>query len=86
VGLGADAENLYVSDRDLSRGVVYHVGGLADTGSAAIALGAAGGLSLSGPGGIAVETTAYFTSRVYIANTGANNVSIVDGVDRLESP
>ncbi len=86
VGLAADAENLYVSDRDLARGVVYHVGGLATSGAASIVLGAAGGLSLSGPGGIAVETTAYFTSRVYVANSGANNVAIVGGVSRLEGP
>jgi hypothetical protein len=86
VGLAADAENLYVVDRDLSRALVYHVGTLKSGAAAFLALGAAGGLSLSGPGGIAVETTPYFNSEVYVGNTGGNDVAIVTGVTRLVTP
>jgi sugar lactone lactonase YvrE len=86
VGLAADAENLYVVDRDLSRALVYHVGTLKSGVAAFLALGAEGGLSLSGPGGIAVETTPYFNSEVYVGNTGSNDVAIVTGVTRLVTP
>jgi sugar lactone lactonase YvrE len=86
VGLAADAENLYVVDRDLSRALVYHVGTLKSGAPAFLALGAAGGLSISGPGGIAVETTPYFNSEVYVGNTGGNDVAIVTGVTRLVTP
>jgi hypothetical protein len=75
-----------VVDRELSRALVYHVGTLKSGAPAFLALGAAGGLSISGPGGIAVETTPYFNSEVYVGNTGGNNIAIVTGVTRLITP
>jgi hypothetical protein len=86
VGLTADDENLYVVDRDLSRALVYRVGTIKSAAPAAISISSAGGLSLSGPGGIAAERTPYFTSRVYLADTGHNDVAIVSSVSRLATP
>jgi hypothetical protein len=38
---------------------------------------------LTAPQGIAVERTALFTSRLYIADTGDNQVTLVASVSRL---
>jgi hypothetical protein len=86
VGLTADDENLYVVDRDLARAVVYRVGTIKSSAPAFLSLSSAGGLSLSGPGGIAVERTPFFTSRVYFGDTGHNQIAIVNGVSRLATP
>jgi NHL repeat len=86
VGLAVDAENLYVVDRDLARALVYHLGTLRSGAPAFLSLSSAGGLLLSGPGGVAAESTPYFNSRVYLSNTGSNEVAIVSGVTRLVSP
>lgn len=86
VGLATDVENLYVDDRDLARVVVYRIGTIASSAPGALVIGQVGGLTLRGPGGVAVERTPYFTSRVYIADSGDNDVAIVGGVSRLAGP
>jgi len=86
VALAQDQENLYVSDRDLGRALVFHIGTLKSEGSAVQAFGAGGGLALSGPAGIASSKTQLFTSQVYVSNTGASQLDILTSVDRLVQP
>ena len=86
VGLATDTENLYVVDRDLGRAVVYAVGTLKSGAAATSTVGLSGGLALSAPGGIAVERTPLFTSRVYVSNSANNEVQVVDSVSRLVVP
>jgi hypothetical protein len=84
VGLAFDGTNLYAADRDLGRVVIFRMGVPAGGGTAFLALGASGqGLSLSGPGGVAVEKTPFLTSRVYIADTGDDQVALIGSVSRL---
>ncbi len=81
--LADDGANLYVIDRDVARVVVFSLP--ADTtGSPPMAIfGAAGGLNLSGPAGIAVERTPFFTSRVYVADTNDDRIVLLGSVSRL---
>lgn len=81
--LAADGENLYVVDRDLGRVLAYEVGTLASSAPALLDIGPATGIALTAPQGIAVERTALFTSRLYIADTGDNQVALVRSVSRL---
>jgi hypothetical protein len=83
VTLAQDQENLYVADRDLGRALVFHIGTLKSAGAAVQALGAGGGLALSGPAGIASLKTGLFTSQVYVSNTGQSQLDILASVDRL---
>ena len=83
MAMAQDQENLYVVDRDLGRALVFHIGALANALPAVQALGASGGLALSGPGGIASQQTALFTSRVYVSDTGQNLLAILTSVGRL---
>jgi hypothetical protein len=83
VKLAADVENLYVADRDLARVVVYGVGVLRSGEAAARAIGAAGGLSIQSPGGVAVSMTPFFTSVLYASDAAASKIDIVAGVSRL---
>jgi hypothetical protein len=81
VALAQDQENLYVTDRDLGRALVFHIGTL---GSGAVeALGAAGGLALSGPAGIASQASALFTSEIYVSDTGASQLYVLASVSRV---
>ncbi len=86
VGLAADDENLYVVDRDLARALVYRIGTIKSAAPAFLSLSSAGGLSLAGPGGIAVERTPFFTSRVYFGDTGHSEIALASGVSRLSTP
>jgi sugar lactone lactonase YvrE len=81
--LATDGENLYVADRDLGRVVVYEVGTIASSAPAFFVIGSVGAPSLAGPRGIAVERTPYFTSRLYVGDTGDNQVVVVQSVSRL---
>jgi hypothetical protein len=81
VALASDKENLYVSDRDLGRGLVFHIGTI--TAGATQALSSAAGLVLSGPAGIASQETGLFTSMVYLSNTGMNQIEELKAVSRL---
>jgi hypothetical protein len=78
-----DGENLYVTDRDLGRVVVYSVGTIASGGPASFSIGASGGLAMTRPSAIAVERTAFFTSRLYVADTGGSQVAVIQSVSRL---
>ena len=84
VALTQDGENLYVVDRDLARVLTYDLGMIQSSSPAAISIGTTGGLALTGPQGIAAERTPYFTSRLYIGDTGDNQVAIVQSVTRLD--
>lgn len=84
VALTQDGENLYVVDRDLARVLTYDLGTLKSGSQAAFSIGATGGLSLTGPQGVAAERTPFFTSRLYIGDTGDNQVAIVQSVTRLD--
>jgi hypothetical protein len=75
--IAADGENLYVADREL--------GTLKSGAAASLFIAAPTGVSLSAPQGIAVEPTAFFTSRLYVADTGNNQVAVVQSVTRLAS-
>ncbi len=86
VGLATDTENLYVVDRDLGRAVIYSVGTLTSGSVATSTVGISGGLALSAPGGVAVERTPLFTSRLYVSNSANNQVQVVDSVSRLLVP
>jgi len=86
VALAQDQENLYVVDRDLGRTLVFHIGTLTSEGAAVQALGSGGGLTLSGPAGIASLKTGLFTSQVYVSNTGQSQLDILASVDRLVLP
>jgi NHL repeat len=85
VALAYDSENLYVVDRDLGRVLQYTLSSLMSSSPASVSIGSAGGLSLSTPEGIAVERTPFFTSRLYVADTGHNQVGVVQSVSRLLS-
>jgi NHL repeat len=86
VAVATDEENLYVADRDLGRVVIYSVGTLKSASPATSTVGPSGGLTLIAPGGIAVERTALFTSRVFVSNSANNEVQVVDSVSRLVVP
>jgi hypothetical protein len=86
IHLAEDGENLYVVDRDLGRVVAYGIGTLKSRQPAAFSIGIVGGLPFAGPAGIAAERTPFFTSRLYIGNTGHNEVTIVQSVSRLALP
>jgi hypothetical protein len=62
------------------------VGTLKSASPATSTVGPSGGLSLAAPGGIAVERTPLFTSRVYVSNSVNNEVQVVDSVSRLVTP
>jgi NHL repeat len=81
--LAEDGENLYVVDRDLGRVLAYPVGTLTSSAPALLDIGAATGVALTAPQGIAVERTPLFTSRLYVADTGDNQVTLVGSVSRL---
>jgi NHL repeat-containing protein len=85
IALAADGENLYVVDRDLGRVLGYALGTLKSGSPANLSIGSTGGLALTSPSGIAVERTPFFTSRLYIGDTGGNQVAIVQSVSRLAS-
>ncbi len=86
VALAQDQENLYVADRDLGRALVFHIGTLTNANAAVQSLGAAGGLVVSGPGGIAAEKTGLFTSLVYMSDAGQNQIDLLTSVGRLVIP
>jgi sugar lactone lactonase YvrE len=81
--LTSDGENLYVVDRDLGRVLVYGVGTVMSSSPALLDIGAPTGVALNAPQGIAVERTAFFTSQLYVADTGDNQVAVVASVSRL---
>ena len=85
IAIADDGANLYVVDRDLGRVMVYAIGTIASGAPASFSIGASGGLALNGPSAIAVERTPFFTSRVYIADTGNSQVAVVQSVSRLVS-
>lgn len=80
-----DGENLYVVDRDLGRVLGYPIGTIVSGASATYNVGASGGLTMNQPGAVAVERTAFFTSRLYIADSGDSQIAIVQSVSRLLS-
>jgi hypothetical protein len=83
VALAHDRANLYVADRDAGRIVVFALPAATASTPVATVLGALGGLSVSGPGGLAVESTPFFTSRLYVADTNNDRVVVVGAVSRL---
>jgi len=83
VALAQDGENLYVVDRDLGRVLEYGLGSIPSGSPAVLTIGTLGGLTLTGPQGIAAERTPLFTSRLYIGDTGDNEVVMVQSVSRL---
>ncbi len=83
--LTTDGENLYVADRDLGRVLVYGVGTIKSSEAALLDIGALTGVALSAPQGLAVERTAFFTSRLYVADTGNSQVALIASVSRLSS-
>jgi hypothetical protein len=83
VALTSDGENLYVVDRDLGRVLVFDVGTVASAAPALLFIGGATGVPLSAPQGIAAERTPFFTSRLYVSDTGNNQVALVASVSRL---
>jgi hypothetical protein len=85
IALVDDGENLYVTDRDLGRVLVFAVGTITSGGPASNSVGASGGLTMSRPSAIAVERTPFFTSRLYVADTGDNQIAVVGSVSRLSS-
>jgi hypothetical protein len=85
VALVDDGENLYVTDRDLGRVLVYAVGTITSGGPAAFGVGVSGGLTMTRPSAIAVERTPFFTSRLYVADTGNSQIAVIQSVSRLLS-
>jgi hypothetical protein len=83
VSLADDGENLYVTDRDLGRVVAYALGTISSSAQPSLVVGAANGVSLRTPGAVAAERTAFFTSRLYIADTGNGSVDVVKSVSRI---
>ena len=83
VALTSDGENLYVVDRDLGRVLVFDVGTVASTSPALLFIGGSTGVALGAPQGIASERTPFFTSRLYVSDTGNNQVALVASVSRL---
>ncbi len=83
VALAHDGANEYVVDRDQPRVVVFSLPADGSGAGAASIFGAGGGLNLAGPTGVAVEPTAYFTSRLYVADTNDDRVVLLGSVSRL---
>ncbi|MBV9948516.1 MAG: hypothetical protein JOZ69_16825 [Myxococcales bacterium] len=83
VALTDDGQNLYVSDRDLARVLVYTVATVTQGEAATSVVGSLGGVSLKTPNGIAAERTPFFTTRLYVADTGNNQVAVIRSVNRL---
>jgi hypothetical protein len=83
VAIAQDGDNLYVVDRDLGRVLEYTLGTIMSGSTAVLSIGTLGGLTLVGPQGIAAERTPLFTSRLYIGDTGDNQVVLVQAVTRL---
>ena len=86
IAMAFDGTNLYVTDRDLARVVTYRIPTLGSNKSAFLSLGINGGLSLRGPSGVVAERTPYFTSRVYVADTGDDQLTLLGSVGRLVIP
>ncbi len=85
VAFAFDGANLYVTDRDEARVVVYSKVALTSGSVAVDAFGVSGGLFMKSPGGVVAERTAFFTSRVYIADTADNQLTVLSSVNRLGS-
>ncbi len=83
VALVHDGANLYVADRDQPRILVFALPGDGTGVGAQAILGPSGGLSLAGPAGLAVEPTAFFTSRLYVADTNNDRLVLLGSVSRL---
>jgi DNA-binding beta-propeller fold protein YncE len=86
VALASDGVWLYVADRDLGRIATF---ALPATQSGAAAVTTYGslqgdrGLALQGPAGLAVDVTPYFTTRLYIADSGQNRIVTLSSLSRL---
>jgi sugar lactone lactonase YvrE len=83
VALTSDGENLYVVDRDLGRVLVFDVGTVVSAAPAELFIGSSTGVPLAAPQGIAAERTPFFTSNLYVSDTGNNQVALVASVSRL---
>lgn len=78
--LSFDAANLYVSERDLGRVVVF-----GPDGKVSELIGGNGSSSpLRAGDGVAAVPTGLFTTRLYVSETGSDRVSIVGSVSRLK--
>ena len=80
VALASDGANVYVLERDLGRVMAWRVGAVG--GLPAFALDGSA-LGTHAPHGIAADSTPDFTSRLYIADSGADRLLVIDGVSRL---
>jgi hypothetical protein len=76
-----DGTDLYICDRDLGRVLIYPLG--ATTGATAQQILGGTSLPLSVPSAVVAEPTPFFTSRLYIADTGADRVEVIGSVSRL---
>ncbi len=83
VKLASDGENLYAADRDLGRVVVYGLGAATSGAAATRTIGVQGGLTIQSPGGVAVQATPFFTSQLYISDTGTSRIDVVATISRL---
>lgn len=89
VAMVDDGANLYVVDRDLGRVLEFELPAAGNAVAAAASLGSLAGdrgLSLNGPGGLAVEKTTFFTSRLYIADTGGDRLVTLTSISRMANP
>lgn len=81
--LADDGTNLYVTDRDLGRVVIYALPGATSGAAATTILGNAGGALLRAPQGVAADRTPLFTSRVYVSDTNGDRLLVLGSVSRL---
>ncbi len=80
--IDSDGTFIYVLDRDLGRVIAFDRD--ATTGTAAHrSYGAADGFTVDGSGGLAVENTTLFQTRLWLSATHGDQVQRIDGVSRL---
>ena len=83
VALASDGASLFVADRDESRVLAFDLAALTSGVAATAVFNANSGLLSSAPGGLAVERTPLFTSRLYVANPDADRVIVLGSVSRI---
>lgn len=83
ISLTSDNANLYVADRDTNRVVAFDIHALTTGGKAIMLFNANRNLVGTGPGGLAVERTALFTSRLFVADTNNDQLLVLGPVSRL---
>ncbi len=78
--LASDGAYLYVAERDVSRVSIFPLDGSAKTPRL---LSTSAGTPLANPGGLALERTPLFTTRVFVSDTNNARVVVLGGASRL---